>query len=76
MEGWDFPVDRTTLAVLDVFDLTVMANSDSKKGRPAPHNGRPFQIDRADVKKYGDAAGRTPEQIRRILNERMGHNLT
>ncbi|MSZ76330.1 MAG: hypothetical protein F2667_04390, partial [Actinobacteria bacterium] len=31
MAGWAYPIDRTALAVLDLFDLTALANSDPKR---------------------------------------------
>lgn len=74
LEGWDYPIDRTTLAIYDLFDVTVMANSDSKKGRPEPHGGRPFRTDRRDVRKYGDTGGRSRAEVVAILNA-LGHSL-
>lgn len=63
LEGWDFPIDRAALATLDVFDLTVMANSNTKKGKPKPHSGRPFKMDDRERTKHGNAAGRTPTEV-------------
>lgn len=63
VEGWEFPIDRGTLATLDVFDLTVMANSDRKKGKPTPHSGRPYKMDDRERTKHGNAAGRTPSEV-------------
>lgn len=67
IEGWDYPIDRTTLALYDLYDLTVMANSDPKKGRPTPHNGRPFKMDTRETAKVGNAAGRSPAQVLEAL---------
>jgi hypothetical protein len=74
LEGWDFPIDRAALAIQDLFDVTVMAHSDPKKGRPAPHSGRPFKSQRQDVQKFGKTGGRTRAEVVEILNG-MGHNL-
>lgn len=73
-EGWKYPISREALIAMDLFDLTVMAHSDPKKGRPKQHTGRPFEIDRRDVHRYGKTGGRTREEIVTILNG-MGHNL-
>lgn len=73
-EGWDFPLDRGTLATLDVFDLTLQANSDPKKGRPKPHPGRPFKAADRQRQRIGDAGGRTRAEIVEILRD-LGHNL-
>lgn len=73
--GWKYPIDRTTMAVLDLFDVTVMAHSDSKRGRPKPHGARPFEPGRSDgVEKIGNAGGRTPAEVIATLR-RLGHNL-
>ena len=74
LEGWAFPIDRTALAMYDLFDVMVMANSDPKKGRPKPHGGRPMPTDTRDVKRIGDTGGRSREEIVDILR-RLGHNL-
>jgi hypothetical protein len=68
LEGWDYPIDRTTLAILDLFDVTVLANSDMKKGRPTPHGGRPYSMDRREVTQHGNAAGRSPDEVKAILS--------
>lgn len=73
LEGWDFPISREALALYDLFDLTVAANTDSKKGKPPPHPGRPFTIDEtSSSRSRGDAAGRSPEQVMTILREQFG----
>lgn len=73
LEGWDFPVSREALALYDLFDLTVMANSDPKKPKPKPHGGRPFQSDRRDVKQLGKTDGRTREEVVSILAANRGN---
>lgn len=64
--GWDFPISRTTLAVLDLFDLFHQANS---KRTPKPHPGRPFG--RAKGKRRGTA--RPISEVRDRLQQRFGH---
>lgn len=73
-EGWDFPTTREHLAILDLFDINVLANSDPKKGKPKPHSGRPMKIDDRMKSRRGNAAGRSPEQVRAILAE-YGHGV-
>ena len=72
LEGWDYPIDRTTLAVLDLFDLTVMAHSSGKGPKPKPHGGRPFRERIQEQRRRGDAAGRTRAEMIDILR-RFGH---
>ena len=59
---------------MDLFDVTVMANTDSKNGRPKPHNGRPFTIEDRERKRYGNTGGRTRAEVVEILNA-LGHSL-
>lgn len=75
MEGWEFPVDRATLATLDVYDLTVAANSDPKKGRLDPHPGRPYKVTGPrKSERYGNTDGRSDAEVISILRK-LGHNL-
>lgn len=74
LEGWDFPIDRTALILMDLFDVEVMSNSDPKKGKPKPHPGRPYKIDDRKRQRIGDTGGRSPEEIASILRG-LGHNL-
>lgn len=73
-EGWKFPISREALAIYDLFDVTVMANSDPKKGKPKPHGGRPFEMAQRNVERYGDTGGRSRAEVVAILNA-LGHNL-
>jgi hypothetical protein len=73
-EGWKFPIDRATLATLDLFDLTVRANSDPKKGSPKPHGGRPFEVDDRARQSIGKTGGRSRAEIVEILRG-LGHNI-
>jgi hypothetical protein len=61
MEGWTHPLSRESLILMDHFDLTYAATG-AKKRQPYP---RPFKT--SDSKKRGDAAGRSPEQVLRLL---------
>lgn len=72
LEGWDYPISREALAILDLYDVTVMANSDTKKGRPKPHPGRPMMIDTADHRRLGNRAGRSNEEIAELLRTHFG----
>lgn len=75
MSGWDFPIDRATLALLDLYDLHATARwvDGGKKGpAPKPHPGRPFKIDDRAKTRRGNAGSRTPEQVKAILSE-FGH---
>ena len=74
LEGWDYPISREALILLDHYDLDVRINSDSKKGRPKPHPGRPFKLDDRQERRYGNTGGRSREEVVKILNS-MGHSL-
>ena len=74
MEGWEFPADRSALYLLDLYDLTVAANSDRKQGKPKPHPGRPYKLEDRDRQKFGNTGGRSRAQVVEILN-RLGHTL-
>ena len=73
LEGWGHPISREALILMDQYDLEVQINSDPKKGKPKRYP-RPFPIDDRDVKRYGDAGGRSREEVVAILNG-LGHNL-
>lgn len=69
LQGWEFPFDRTTAALLDLYDLEHAKASKKSK----PHPGRPFDLKgSAKTTRKGNAAGRTREQILSIL-ARFGH---
>lgn len=68
LEGWDFPIERTTAAVLDLFDLQLAKASK----KPKAHPGRPWKPD--NRRRFGDRKGRSREEVREVLN-RYGHNL-
>lgn len=72
IEGWDHPISREALAALDLFDLMVQVNSDPKKPKPKPHHGRPWKFDDVERTRRGNAAGRTPEQVKALLRSRFG----
>ena len=40
--GWTYPLSREAMIVADLYDLTAVANSDRKKGKPKPYP-RPFK---------------------------------
>jgi len=72
--GWKYPISREALILMDHFDVTVMAHSDPKKNKAKPHGGRPFEIERRDIQKFGNTGGRTRAEVVAILNG-MGHSL-
>ncbi|WP_051549262.1 hypothetical protein [Nocardioides sp. URHA0032] len=74
LEGWDYPISREALAILDLYDLTMAANNDSKKGRPKPHGGRPWPLDNKQERRWGNTGGRSREEVVAILNA-LGHSL-
>jgi len=40
--GWDYPINREAMVLADLWDLTVAANTDKKKGLAKPYP-RPFE---------------------------------
>jgi hypothetical protein len=66
VQGWDYPISREALVNLDLFDLTLLANSDPKKPKPKPHGMRPFKAAKTETQ-YGNAGGRSREQVEAIL---------
>jgi hypothetical protein len=44
LAGWDYPASRETLALADLFDLTVAANTDKRKRGRAGRYARPFPL--------------------------------
>lgn len=69
IEGWDHPISREALILMDIFDLDHAINS---KKTPKPHSGRPWKQDDERRERRGNAAGRTREQVVAILR-RFGH---
>lgn len=72
LEGWDHPVSREALILMDLFDLDMSINTDRKKGKPKPHPGRPFKVDGGKRERIGKAAARA--DVAAILNAH-GHAL-
>lgn len=71
VEGWDHPISRTDLILMDLYDR--YADVNFKK--PQPYPGRPWSK-RPEVTRLGNAAGRTSEQVRAILDaNRRGYRL-
>lgn len=61
--GWEYPLSREALILLDLFDLEHAANSSKK---PKPHGMRP-KAQTQQRNRYGDTAGRTPAEVIDIL---------
>ena len=74
LEGWDYPISREALAILDLYDRFVEANSDPKKGRAKPHPARPMKVDDKQRQRIGNTGGRTRAEIVEILRG-LGHNI-
>lgn len=68
MEGWEHPISREALVLMDLFDLEHAVNSGKRK--PKPHPGRPFRSD--DGVRHGKP--RPMSEVVEILN-RFGHNI-
>jgi hypothetical protein len=68
VEGWDYPLSRTDAILADMWDLSY-AKAGAKKQERYP---RPFK-DPARLKRRGNAAGRTREQVIEILRAH-GHS--
>lgn len=66
---WEHPWSREAAVLADLFDLTVAANTRKPARDTYP---RPWPVTGADARRLGDAAGRTPEQIRAELARRRG----
>lgn len=63
LEGWDHPISREALILMDLFDLDHKVAAGKKT--PKPHPGRPWK--NRSVQRLGDVAGRTPDEVRAIL---------
>lgn len=73
LEGWDHPISREALILMDQFDLDVQINSDPKKGKP-PRYRRPFPVEDKQRQRFGNTGGRTRAEVVEILNA-LGHDL-
>jgi len=62
LQGWDHPVSREALILMDQFDLSHTAAAGKKV---QPHPGRPNKP--VDVERKGNAGGRTPAEVKAIL---------
>jgi hypothetical protein len=69
LNGWAYPVARDALVLMDLYDAYTRVNF--KKAKPYP---RPWDTEGSHTRRRGDAAGRTPEEVRRILAD-FGHAL-
>ena len=70
VQGWDYPISREALVNLDLFDLTLLANSDPRKGKPKPHGMRPFKS--TNTERFGNTGGRSRAEIEEILAAARG----
>lgn len=68
MEGWAHPVSREALIMMDQYDLTHKAAG----AKNPPRYPRPFKVDDREKVSRGNAAGRTPDQVKAILRTQFG----
>ncbi|WP_205484691.1 hypothetical protein [Arthrobacter sp. Alg241-R88] len=67
IEGWSHPLSREALILTDLVD--VQGGSKYKGWKPYP---RPFKTDGVETHRRGNAAGRTPEQVKELLRTGFG----
>ena len=67
LEGWEFPISREAVYLLDLFDLEHAKASKKAK----PHEGRPWKR-KGETRRRGSAAGRTPAEVKAILRSQFG----
>lgn len=72
LEGWDHPISREALILMDQFDLDLQVATGGKA--KDKHPGRPYRTDDRTRTRHGNAAGRSHAEIRDILNAH-GHSL-
>lgn len=64
--GWDYPLSREALVLLDLFDLQHAANASKK---PKPHPMRPKGSTKQS-NRYGNVGGRSITQVKALLQQR------
>jgi hypothetical protein len=67
MEGWKYPVSREAIALARLYDLEY-AKTGAKKRQPYP---MPW-TEKGEQTRHGNAAGRTPDEIKAILRTQFG----
>lgn len=70
IEGWENPISREALILMDHFDLDHRIAAGKQK--PKPHPGRPFSMDKSKSTRKGNAAGRSAAEMKAILAD-FGH---
>lgn len=70
IEEWDYPLSRTDAILADMWDLSY-AKAGVKKRERYP---RPFKTGGGSTQKWGDAAGRSRDEVEAIL-KRHGRSL-
>lgn len=63
MAKLDYTSSRTDLLLADLYDITVMAHSDPKRGKPKPHPMRPFKAQDTTKRRPKRAPGVTDEVV-------------
>lgn len=69
IEGWDHPVSREAAVLMDLWDLTAAVTG----AKRPPKYTRPWKV-ASDTARHGNAAGRTPEEVKALLREHFGHS--
>ncbi len=74
--GWEYPVTREAIVAMNKFDFDhrLVWLKNGKKGAPPEPHPRPWPTGGDGTRRRGNAAGRSPEQVRQILNAH-GHSL-
>lgn len=67
VEGWTHPVSREAAVLMDLWDLE-HAKAGPKRRAEYPRAWKPSH----EVRRRGDAAGRTPEEVKALLREHFG----
>lgn len=65
VEGWDRPVSRLELLIMDLWDLTAAAAAGGKKAPTYPRD--PWKVKTGEVTRRGDNGGRTSDQVLELL---------
>lgn len=62
LEGWEYPVSREALILMDHYDLDRELNRDRKKGK-AYRYPRPYETDDRERTRHGNAAGQSQAEV-------------
>lgn len=68
VEGWAYPLERVAWMIADLIDLEGQKAA-GKKWKSYP---RPSQANATDTRRHGNAAGRTPDEVKALLRTHFG----